>query len=88
VVAAALKVFSPPGPALSALAGSAAAFSPMMSMGMDRRQIVQAGAAATVAAPILRVNPAAAKYDQVLVIFLLFGLRDTKILWKMKWSSN
>ena len=84
MVAAALKVFSPPGPALSALAGSAAAFSPIM----DRRQIVQAGAAAAVAAPILRVNPAAAKYDQVLVIFLLFGLRDTKILWKMKWSSN
>lgn len=60
----------------------------MMSMGMDRRQIVQAGAAAAVAAPILRANPAAAKYDQVQVIFLLFGLRDTKILWNMKWSTN
>ena len=32
--------------ALLALAGSAAAFSPMMSMDVGRRQIVQAGAAA------------------------------------------
>jgi len=43
-----------------ALAGSAAAFSPMMSMDMGRRQIVQAGAAAAVAAPLLRSTPASA----------------------------
>jgi hypothetical protein len=39
---------------LAALAGSAAAFSPMMSMETGRRQVVQAGAAAAVAAPLLR----------------------------------
>ena len=43
-----------------ALAGSAAAFSPMMSLETGRRQVVQAGAAAAVAAPLLRANPAAA----------------------------
>ena len=43
-----------------ALVGSAAAFSPMMSMDMGRRQVVQAGAAAAVAAPLLRANPASA----------------------------
>ena len=51
--------------AVLALAGSAAAFSPMMSMDMGRREIVQAGAAAAVAAPLLKANPAAAKMDQV-----------------------
>ena len=44
-----------------ALAGTAAAFSPMMSMDTGRRQVVQAGAAAAVAAPLLRANPAEAK---------------------------
>ena len=48
-----------------ALVGSAAAFSPMMSMETGRRQVVQAGAAAAVAAPLLKANPAAAKLDQV-----------------------
>ena len=48
-----------------ALVGSAAAFSPMMSMETGRRQVVQAGAAAAVAAPLLKANPAAAKFDQV-----------------------
>ena len=48
-----------------ALVGSAAAFSPMMSMETGRRQVVQAGAAAAVAAPLLKANPAAAKMDQV-----------------------
>ena len=43
-----------------ALAGSAAAFSPMMSLETGRRQVVQAGAAGAVAAPLLRANPAAA----------------------------
>ena len=43
-----------------ALAGSAAAFSPMMSMDTGRRQVVQAGAAAAVAAPLLRSSPAEA----------------------------
>ena len=43
-----------------ALAGSAAAFSPMMSMETGRRQVLQGGAAAVVAAPLLRANPAAA----------------------------
>jgi len=33
-------------------------------METGRRQVVQAGAAAAVAAPLLRANPAAAKYDQ------------------------
>ena len=40
--------------AVLALAGSAAAFSPMMSMDMGRREIVQAGAAAAATAPLLR----------------------------------
>ena len=47
-----------------ALAGSAAAFSPMMSMETGRRQVVQAAGAAAVAAPLLRANPAAAKMDK------------------------
>jgi len=47
-----------------ALAGSAAAFSPMMSMDMGRRQVVQAGAAAAVVAPLLRANPAGASMDK------------------------
>jgi hypothetical protein len=47
-----------------ALVGSAAAFSPMMSMDMGRRQVVQAGAAAAVAAPLLRANPASAGMDK------------------------
>ena len=45
---------------IAALAGSATAFSPMMSMDMGRREIVQAGAAAAVAAPVLRALPAEA----------------------------
>ena len=49
--------------ALLAVAGSAAAFSPMMSMDMGRREIVQAGAAAAVAAPLLRPAEAEAKAD-------------------------
>ena len=48
-----------------ALAGSAAAFSPMMSMETGRRRIVQSGDAAVAAAPLLRSTPAAAKYDKV-----------------------
>jgi len=50
--------------AVLALASGAAAFSPMMSMETGRRQIVQAGAAAAVAAPLLRANPAAAGMDK------------------------
>ena len=50
--------------ALAALVASAAAFSPMMSMETGRRQVVQAGAAAAVAAPLLRANPAEAQYDK------------------------
>ena len=50
--------------AVLALAGSAAAFSPMMSMETGRRQVVQAGAAAAVAAPLLRGSPAEAKMDK------------------------
>jgi hypothetical protein len=46
--------------AVLALAGAASAFSPMMSMETGRRQIVQAGAAAAVAAPLLRSAPAQA----------------------------
>ena len=44
--------------ALLAFAGSAAAFSPMMSMDAGRRQVVQAGSAAAIAAPLLRGDPA------------------------------
>ena len=47
-----------------ALAGSAAAFSPMMSMETGRRQVVQGGAAAAIAAPLLRANPAEAVGSQ------------------------
>merc|ERR1719329_348126 len=43
-----------------ALGGSAAAFAPMMSMDASRREIVQAGAATAVAAPLLRSKPAEA----------------------------
>jgi hypothetical protein len=46
--------------ALAAVVASAAAFSPMMSMETGRRQVVQTGAAAAVAAPLLRASPAAA----------------------------
>ena len=44
----------------AALVGSAAAFSPMMSMETGRRQVVQAGAAAATVAPLLRSKPAEA----------------------------
>jgi hypothetical protein len=47
--------------AVVALAGSAAAFSPMMSMDLGRREIVQAGAAAAAAAPLLRPTEAEAR---------------------------
>ena len=50
--------------AFAALVASAAAFSPMMSMETGRRQVVQAGAAAAVAAPLLRGTPAAAGMDK------------------------
>ena len=50
--------------AFAALVASAAAFSPMMSMETGRRQVVQAGAAAAVAAPLLRSAPAEAKMDK------------------------
>nr|AGR45599.1 phycoerythrin alpha subunit L1 [Chroomonas sp. M1312] len=39
---------------LAVFAGSAAAFSPSMSMGVGRREVVQAGAAAAAVAPLLR----------------------------------
>ena len=47
--------------AVAALIASASAFSPMMSVG---RQEVVRSAAAAVAAPLLRSNPAAAKMDK------------------------
>jgi hypothetical protein len=50
--------------AVLALAGSAAAFAPMMSMDMGRRQVVQTAGAAAVAAPLLRANPASAGMDK------------------------
>ena len=50
--------------AVLAFAGAAAAFSPMMSMETGRRQVVQAGAAAAVAAPLLRASPASAGMDK------------------------
>eukprot|EP00802_Teleaulax_amphioxeia_P014331 Tamp_14394.p1 GENE.Tamp_14394~~Tamp_14394.p1 ORF type:complete len:151 (-),score=33.08 Tamp_14394:1181-1633(-) len=50
--------------AVLALAGSAAAFAPTMSLSANRRQVVQGGAAAAVAAPLLRSSPAgAASFD-------------------------
>ena len=50
--------------AVLALATGAAAFSPMMSMETGRRQVVQAGAAAAVAAPLLRGTDAEARMDK------------------------
>ena len=47
--------------AILAVAASAAGFSPMMSMDLGRREIVQAGAAAAIAAPLLRPAEAEAK---------------------------
>ncbi len=50
--------------AVLALAASAAAFAPTMSLSANRRQVVQGGAAAAVAAPLLRSSPAgAASFD-------------------------
>ena len=46
-----------------ALAGSAAAFSPMMSMETGRREVLKAGAAAAIAAPLLRPNEAGADWS-------------------------
>merc|ERR1712166_1163604 len=46
--------------AVLALAGSAAAFSPMMSMDMGRRDVLRTGAAAAIAAPLLRPSEASA----------------------------
>lgn len=49
--------------AMLAVAGSASAFAPMMSMSdMGRREIVQAGAATAVAAPLLRPSKAEAEF--------------------------
>ncbi|MGB1594700.1 MAG: hypothetical protein ACPIOQ_18225 [Promethearchaeia archaeon] len=48
--------------AVAALIASASAFSPMMSVG--RQEVVRSAAAAAVAAPLLRSNPAAAKMDK------------------------
>ena len=48
---------------LTAFAGSAAAFSPMMSMDLGRREVVKAGAAAAVAAPLLRPSQADAAWS-------------------------
>lgn len=50
--------------AVFALAGSAVAFAPMMSMDVSRRQAVQTAGAAAVAAPLLRANPASAGMDK------------------------
>ena len=43
-----------------AFVGSTAAFAPMMSMDTGRREIVKAGSAAALAAPLLRSKPAEA----------------------------
>ena len=45
---------------VAALVGTAAAFAPLMSMDVDRRSVIQAGAAAAAAAPLLRSSPASA----------------------------
>ena len=46
-----------------ALAGSTAAFSPMMSMETGRREILQAGAALSLSAPLLRPDKANAAWS-------------------------
>merc|ERR1711966_480561 len=47
-----------------AVIGSAAAYVPMMSMDMGRREIVQAGAAAAAVTPFLQGAPAGAAMDK------------------------
>ena len=47
-----------------AIIGSAAAYVPMMSMDMGRREVVQAGAAAAAVTPFLQASPAAASMDK------------------------
>ena len=49
--------------AVLALAGTAAAFSPMMSRDLGRHKVVQVGAAAAAAVPLLRPTGAKAKGD-------------------------
>ena len=44
----------------AALVGTAAAFAPLMSMDVDRRSVVDAGAVTAAAAPLLRSSPASA----------------------------
>ncbi|EKX47755.1 phycoerythrin alpha subunit 8 [Guillardia theta CCMP2712] len=48
----------------TAMLGSAAAFSPSMSMDMGRREVVQTGAAAAAVAPFLKAKPAGAYYPK------------------------
>ncbi|EKX36002.1 phycoerythrin alpha subunit 19 [Guillardia theta CCMP2712] len=50
--------------AFAALIGSAAAFSPSMSLDVSRRQVVQTGAAAAAVAPFLQQVPAQAAMDK------------------------
>eukprot|EP00961_Rhodomonas_salina_P134611 1810742-Rhodomonas_salina.3 len=47
-----------------AIIGSAAAYAPMMSMDMGRRQVVQAGTAAAAVAPFLQGQAAGASMDK------------------------
>ena len=54
-----LPIINPPNmlsraAAVLALAGSAAAFNPMMALNVDRRSVLQTGAAAAVVTPLLR----------------------------------
>jgi hypothetical protein len=49
--------------AVLALAGSAAAYAPTMSLSANRRGVVQGAAAAAVVAPLLRPNAAGAEGD-------------------------
>ena len=50
--------------AASCLVATAAAYAPMMSMELGRRQVVQTGAAAAAVAPFLRGSPASATFDK------------------------
>nr|AHH29973.1 phycoerythrin alpha subunit [Chroomonas mesostigmatica] len=66
--------------AVLALAGSAAAYAPTMSLSANRRELVQGAAAAAVVAPMLRPTGASAKDAQlrapVVTIFDARGCKD------------
>ena len=60
---------------LAALAGSAAAYAPTMSMGLSRRQTIQTGAAAAAVVPFLRNSPASAEGNAIAPVITVFDHR-------------